>query len=119
MSEHVSDFSDSVTSTDVAGVPLVTVTGEVDEYNIDPARTELCRQLALHPNALVLDLAGVTFFGSAGLALLVETYQVAAGQGTVVAVVAPQRAVLRPMQVTGVDQVLKVYKALPRALAAV
>lgn len=119
MSEHVSDFADSVTCADLDGVPLVAVTGEVDEYNIDPVRVALDVQFSRRPDALVLDLAAVTFFGSAGLALLVETHQEAAAQDTVFVVVAPQRAVQRPLRVTGVDRLVRVADTLPLALAAV
>lgn len=119
MSEHVPEVPDSVTATDVDGVPVVGVTGEVDEHTIEPVRSALAAQFDRRSPAVVLDLCATTFFGSTGLALLVETYQRAEQQGVFFAVVAPHRPVLRPMQVTGVDRVVRVYKALTDALAAV
>jgi anti-sigma B factor antagonist len=119
MSEHVPDVPDSVTTTEADGMPMVGVTGEVDENTIGPIRSALSAQFDRHPPAIVLDLCATTFFGSTGLALLVESQQRAGKQGVIFAVVAPHRAVLRPMEVTGVDQVVSVHRALHDALAAI
>ncbi|GLZ33403.1 hypothetical protein Lesp02_55910 [Lentzea sp. NBRC 105346] len=115
MSYLLPDLPDSVTVTVCDGVQVVTVAGEIDEYNIDPIKSAL----DLSRPAVVLDLCAVTFFGSAGLALLVETQQAAERNGTVFVVAAAQRAILRPLSVTGVDQVILRYNAAPDALAAV
>ncbi|WP_186762937.1 STAS domain-containing protein [Lentzea tibetensis] len=119
MSEHVPDVPDSVTATEVDGVPVVRVTGEVDEHTVEPIRSALTAQFDRHSPAIVLDLCATTFFGSTGLSVLVESQQRAENQDVVFAVVAPQRAVLRPMAVTGVDRVVHVHQTLPDALAAV
>ena len=115
MSNHLPDLPGSVTVTVCDGVQVVAVFGEIDEYNIDPIRTAL----DLSSPAVVLDLCAVTFFGSAGLALLVECQQEAEHNDTVFVIAAAQRAILRPLGVTGVDQMILRYDAAPEALAAV
>jgi anti-sigma B factor antagonist len=62
---------------------------------------------------LVFDLTGVSFLGSAGLAVLAHTQTTAATRGDVIQVVASARAVLRPLEVTGLDKVLDIRPELP------
>ena len=61
------------TSTDDDGTVTVTVVGEVDTFTAPVLRASLDTQLEQQPTALVIDLCGVQFLGSAGLAVLVET----------------------------------------------
>ena len=61
------------TSTGEDGVVTVTVVGEVDTFTAPVLRSTLDSQLEQQPKELVIDLSGVQFLGSAGLAVLVET----------------------------------------------
>jgi anti-anti-sigma factor len=66
--------------------------------------------------ALVFDLTGVGFLGSAGLAVLAEASKRAADQLLPkVRVVAGSRSVLRPIEVTGLDSVLDIHPDLASA----
>lgn len=73
--------------------------------------------LAAAPTALVLDLTGVSFLDSAGLSLLARA-RMAAGDQTAFRVVAPHRAVLKPIQLTGMDKMLAIFATVDDALAA-
>ena len=53
-----------------AGVVTVTVVGEVDTFTAPVLRSTLDSQLEQSPRELVIDLSGVQFLGSAGLAVL-------------------------------------------------
>ena len=60
------------TATDEAGGVTVTVVGEVDTFTAPVLRSTLDGQLEQQPGELVIDLSGVQFLGSAGLAVLVS-----------------------------------------------
>lgn len=101
------------------GVHVIGVSGEVDQDTIEPLRAALIGDEATDVGGTVLDLRGVTFFGSGGVNLLAHAHQRAVGRGAAVAVVATQRAVLRPLVVTGLDQVIGCYPSLGDAVAAI
>ena len=89
------------TSTDADGSVTVTVVGEVDTFTAPVLRASLDTQLELQPEELVIDLCGVQFLGSAGLAVLVETQKSARSREVGLKLVASTRAVTRPLEVTG------------------
>ena len=89
------------TSTDAEGTVTVTVVGEVDTFTAPVLRASLDTQLEQQPEELVVDLCGVQFLGSAGLAVLVETQKSARAREVGLKLVASTRAVTRPLEVTG------------------
>jgi anti-sigma B factor antagonist len=89
------------TSTGDDGTVTVTVVGEVDTFTAPVLRASLDTQLEQQPTALVIDLCGVQFLGSAGLAVLVETQKSARSRDVGLRLVANTRAVTRPLEVTG------------------
>ncbi|MCV2487946.1 STAS domain-containing protein [Geodermatophilus sp. YIM 151500] len=89
------------TSSDDDGAVTVTVVGEVDTFTAPVLRTSLDTQLEQQPRELVIDLSGVQFLGSAGLAVLVETQKAARARDIGLRLIATTRAVTRPLEVTG------------------
>ena len=89
------------TSTDSDGTVTVTVVGEVDTFTAPVLRSSLDNQLEGQPKELVIDLCGVQFLGSAGLAVLVETQKAARARDVGLRLIASTRAVTRPLEVTG------------------
>ncbi len=57
------------------GAVTVTAAGEVDTFTAPLLRSVVDTQLQRQPRELVLDLSGIQFLGSAGLAVLVETHK--------------------------------------------
>ncbi|MEU7531457.1 STAS domain-containing protein [Saccharothrix sp. NPDC042600] len=102
-----------------AGVALAVFTGPVDAVSQRHVSAEVGALLDRRPVALVLDLRGVTFLASIGIAILVNTQHAARRAGVAFAVVADNRAVLRPLIAAQVDHVLPVHENVERALAAV
>jgi anti-sigma B factor antagonist len=96
-------------------VALLAVNGEVDMATAPDLRQTLGRCLEREPPLLVVDLSQVSFLGSAGLAALVEAQQHA--RATQLRLVATHRAVLRPLQVTGLTATLAVYTTWSDACA--
>ena len=89
------------TATGEDGTVTVTVVGEVDTFTAPVLRSSLDSQLEQSPKALVIDLSGVQFLGSAGLAVLVETQKSARAKDVDLRLIATTRAVTRPLEVTG------------------
>jgi len=89
------------TSTSEDGVVTVTVVGEVDTFTAPVLRSTLDSQLEQQPKELVIDLSGVQFLGSAGLAVLVETQKSSRARDVALSLIATTRAVTRPLEVTG------------------
>ncbi|HEX3778365.1 MAG TPA: STAS domain-containing protein [Pseudonocardiaceae bacterium] len=99
------------------------VTGEVDMLTAPVLAEQIDYQVGddgvSAGRALIFDLTGVGFLGSAGLAVLAEASKRASDQSLPkVRVVAGSRAVLRPIEVTGLDSVLDIHGDLASAINA-
>ena len=101
----------------VGPVALIHVKGEVDMAAEASLRRRVGEAMADEPAAVVLDLTGVTFFASAGLHIVVDLHHDATARGVSLHVVADSRIVLRPMEITGVDQLVTVVASVDQALA--
>ncbi len=83
------------------GTVTVSVAGEVDTFTAPTLRSALDSELQRQPPELVLDLRGIRFLGSAGLAVLVQTQVSADARGIALRLIATTRPVIRPLEVTG------------------
>jgi anti-sigma B factor antagonist len=97
---------------------VVTVHGELDVATGPRLRTALGEALDRpDPGAVIVDLTGVTFLGSTGIAVLVDAdWQAKQRNATLRVVVDRTPAVIRPLQATGVDNLLDTYPDLESAL---
>ncbi|MCR3752133.1 anti-anti-sigma factor [Lentzea californiensis] len=98
---------------------VVRAAGEVDQQTIAVLRTELQTALAMATPSfpVVVDLTGVRFFGSAGLNQLLVHHRRAAAEKIPLRIVAAHRAVLRAIEMTGLDQVLELHANVEQALS--
>ena len=96
------------------GVVTVTVVGEVDTFTAPVLRSTLDSQLEQQPRELVIDLSGVQFLGSAGLAVLVETQKSARSREVGLQLIATTRAVTRPLEVTGLIDLFTIADSTAR-----
>ncbi|MFT7838836.1 anti-sigma factor antagonist [Saccharothrix sp. BKS2] len=99
------------------GVVVVAVSGEIDMLTAPQLRADVLPRLDAG-DTVVLDLSGVSFLGSAGLAVLVEASQHGKRRGSAFRVVAVERAVIRPLAATGLGEVFSVFESVDRALGA-
>jgi anti-sigma B factor antagonist len=99
------------------GVVVLHVAGEVDLLTANTLGERIREHLVPANRVLVLDLTEVSFLGSAGLAEIVSTSQAGEDTGARILLVATKRAVLRPMEVTGLLSVFSVYDTVDAALA--
>jgi anti-anti-sigma factor len=100
------------------GVAVLAVTGEIDLATIPAFELAIADALTQRPSALIVDLSAVDFLASAGLQALVSTHEKVSGTAGF-AVVADGPATSRPIELTGLDQVLALHSTLSEAKASV
>ena len=93
----------TVESSLVGGAARLTVTGELTEAARRPLVRAVTDLLLTEPSLcrIALDLRGVSFVNSAGVAVLVQVQRLAAPRAIEVALLAPPSVVSRPLQLTG------------------
>jgi anti-anti-sigma factor len=103
-----------------ADAVVVRVKGDVDSLSADTLNSHLAKargSAVCHPSRLVvIDLAEVTYFGSAALNALLSCHEDGAAEGTAVAIVADQPYVLQPIEITGLHRVLETHPTVDHAL---
>ncbi|MFF0146685.1 anti-anti-sigma factor [Amycolatopsis sulphurea] len=107
----------SIERDDRPSIAVVTVRGEIDLATTPALKAAFGEALAGKPPILVVDLSGVGFLASAGLTQLVILAR-DMPEGTALRIVASGRAVLRPVQLTGLEHSLPLYPTMEAALAA-
>ncbi len=112
-------LADTMTTTVEAheGATVLTVSGEVDLATAPALENTIDAILTGKPAALIIDLTGVSFLASAGMATLVAAHQ-RAGDTTTIVVVADGPATSRQLKMTSLDQVFALHPTLAEALAA-
>lgn len=110
MSESLNKVTLSRTDT----ATIATVVGEIDISSAPEFRAAITE--AIQTSALpvvVIDLTGVTFLGSPGLAALITAEAQAAERRVRLGVVTGgNRIVLRPLQITGLDMSIPIHETL-------
>ena len=101
----------------VGDVSVVRVAGAVDMMTISVVKVELMRAVMGDTTAVVVDLNSVSFFSCGGLQMLMETREMARACQVRLRLAVQCRAVLRPMELTGLLDVFHVLPSVGRALA--
>jgi anti-sigma B factor antagonist len=96
---------------------LVVVTGELDMTSTGDLRRRLGTAFAHHAR-VVIDLSGVTHLDSSGLAELLSAHQRALGLGGGLGLVVTSPAILRTLQIRGVDGLFEIAPTREAARAA-
>ncbi|WP_258951870.1 STAS domain-containing protein [Lentzea californiensis] len=108
----------TVRAAEVAGLVVVAVEGEIDVDTADDVLDAVRLGFVSAGPALIADLTLVSFFGSTGISTLISAHELAEENGKKLHIVAPQRAVRRPLQVTGVADVLSLHDSVEEAVSA-
>ncbi|GHG41783.1 hypothetical protein GCM10017567_74400 [Amycolatopsis bullii] len=95
---------------------IISAAGEIDTGSVRLLQRALWQDL---PAGLVLDLSGVTFFGSAGVRAIEGAVGRARAERRRIGIVAAARPVLRPLRIFGVDTRVGIYPILADALREV
>ncbi|NQU72923.1 MAG: STAS domain-containing protein [Rhodospirillales bacterium] len=101
-----------------AGKLVVRLEGEVD-LDGSPAVRKLLFDCITRQMDVVVDLSGVQYIDSSGIASLVEGLQAANGNGTKFSLVAVSGQVRRVMELARLDKVFKIFDDVDAALAPV
>lgn len=105
----------AVTVERLANATVLKVAGEIDMTTAPELENAVRTALAQRPATLIIDLTGARFFSSAGIAVLVLAHR--NGAGVALRVVANDRVVLRPLELTGLTDDLAIHPTLAAALA--
>ena len=97
------------------GALVIALEGDVDLEHSPKARKVLLDGI-LQAKSVFVDMSGVTYIDSSGVASLVEAYQVAKQQGLTFALVAVNPAALRVLQLARLDKVFVIHDTLAEGL---
>jgi anti-sigma B factor antagonist len=100
---------------DCDGVAVVAIRGDIDIASAPAFKSAIGEALAGGPEAIVLDLLQVDFFGSVGVQILLEAQQRVGDRGRF-AVVAEGVAAGRILQFLSLDELLTVHETVEDAL---
>jgi len=106
----------NITSTLRNGQAVVTLEGEVD-LSCSPALRKELLERTFERRDIVVDLSGVGYIDSSGIAGLVEAYQGARANGTRFVLAAPSEPVLRVLRLARLDRVFTIVDSVEPVLA--
>jgi anti-anti-sigma factor len=101
------------------GVVVVSPAGEVDLSTAGLLREAAFKAVDAGPNRLVVDLSGLSFCGSTGLVVLMDTRGRAAARGVSFRTAAAGRPVRRVLEITNLLEVFRHCDSLVEALGEV
>lgn len=96
---------------------VIEVGGEVDMVTSPHLRSAVLDQYAAGSELVVLDLDGVTFLGTSGLAVLIEVREAAHAAGVELRLACTARRVLRPLSIAGLVPLFDIHDTIAEALA--
>ncbi|CAM3355103.1 STAS domain-containing protein [Kibdelosporangium persicum] len=96
---------------------VVRVAGEIDRWTEDDFAQAVDESMRGRPTRLTVDLRDVTFMGTSGLRVLVEAQHETQRMRIVLGVVPGRGVARRSLEITGLDQMLRVFPTVAEALA--
>lgn len=108
----------SVSRRSVGGVPVVSVSGEVDVYSAPALKENLAELQSSGANSIVVDLSDVAFLDSTGLGALVEARAATTEAGGALPLVCNHERILKLFTITGLDGVFSIHATVDDAVAS-
>jgi len=105
----ITEFLDTAIARPQPGTAVLVVQGEVDTLTAPAFATATSDLIAGPDETLVIDLTGVRFLASSGLAVLIQAAHRAEQRGARLRLVIATRAVRRPLEITGTDQLFDLH----------
>ncbi|MER7983636.1 STAS domain-containing protein [Streptomyces sp. NPDC095817] len=106
----------AITSRSIDGVTVLALTGEIDHDSAGRFEEALVAVQGPAPQRVVVDFAGVTFMDSTGITALVSTYRTLQDTDGWIRIAAASEAVLRVIQIVGVDTIIDCLPTVDGAL---
>jgi stage II sporulation protein AA (anti-sigma F factor antagonist) len=108
----------AVTRTDADGITVLGLDGEIDHQSVGGLTRALAPADASVQQRVVIDLSRVTFMDSSGVNALIAAFQAAGAAGGWLRLVVVRGAVLRTLQLVGLDTVIPFHPTLEEALGS-
>ena len=103
--------------TEESGFMVVALSGDVDLSTSPDARKSILAALE-HGKGVMVDLAGVAYLDSSGVASLVEAFQLARGQQQVFGLIGVSNSALSVLKLARLDTVFPIHDSVSDAAAA-
>ncbi|RNL83326.1 STAS domain-containing protein [Halostreptopolyspora alba] len=107
-----------ISSQSHADCVTVTVRGEIDLYTAPQLRSEFVHALDDGAHRLIVDMSRVEFCDSTGLNVLLSAMKRSREKGGDLILVAPNSAVTKLLEVTGLDSVFTIHESTEALSAA-
>jgi anti-sigma B factor antagonist len=98
------------------GTAVLRVVGEIDMLTSPDFHDAITEQLATGRQRLMIELDGVDFLGTSGLAVLVEARDLAASSSVDLWLVCTTRNVLRPLEIAGLTDLFQITDSAPSSM---
>jgi stage II sporulation protein AA (anti-sigma F factor antagonist) len=108
----------SVVRADADGITVLGLDGEIDHQSVGGLTRALAPADIPVGQRVVIDLSRVTFMDSSGVNALIAAFQAAQAAGGWLRLVVVRGAVLRTLQLVGLDTVVPFHPTLEDALAS-
>jgi anti-sigma B factor antagonist len=115
-SEAAGDFLDAAITRPRADAAVLAVQGEVDTLTATLFADAVAELMDAPETTLVVDLTGVKFLASSGLAVLIQAAHRAEERNARLRLVVATRAVRRPLEITGIDQLFDMHSDVHDAI---
>jgi anti-sigma B factor antagonist len=98
------------------GISVIHVSGELDVYGSDPARSLITKLISDGCTRLVLDVRAVDYLDSTGLAMLVGALKRTQAAGGTAVLICGSERILKIFTITGLCKVLRVFDSIQAAV---
>ncbi|MHC1562447.1 STAS domain-containing protein [Actinomycetospora sp. C-140] len=116
--ETAGDPTDTITARFLGpDVVVISPVGDIDTASASPLRSAIAEQVDAGATHVVLDLAGVDFMGSAGLALLIAEREAAIARDGQLRLAGVPRTAGRALTLTGLTELFDTYPDAEAAAA--
>ncbi len=92
------------------GLPVIDLSGDLDCYNAPALRERLFKMIENGEHDLVLDLSGVSYLDSVGVATLVAVHENVSARNGSLRVLCANRAIWRVFEITGLQRVFPIFQ---------
>ena len=113
------DQSFKIEDLEIDGVPVVSVSGEIDVATAPPMRDRLQALTTSGKSTVVVDLLGVTFLDSTALGVLVGALKRCREAGGDLPLVIDEPRILKVFEITGLTGVFPIFDTVREAVRSV
>jgi anti-sigma B factor antagonist len=96
--------------TRVHGLPMILLRGDLDCYHAPLVKERLFKLIENGDSDLILNLNGVDFVDSSGLAVIVAVHQRTLAHGGILRILCANRAIWHVFEITGLQRVFPVFR---------